>query len=606
MHMAAVMPGIRRSTDGNWQVRVWAPQASRVELHVVKPAEQLLPLERGQDGYWQATFGASQLSPGTRYFIRLNGHLDRPDPASRSQPSGVYGSSAIVDDTFDWTDQAWKGRRLGDMVIYELHVGTFSAAGTFSGVIERLDELVDLGINTIEVMPIAQCPGRRNWGYDGVYLFAAQNSYGALAEFKRLVNECHARGLAVLLDVVYNHLGPEGNFLRDFGPYFTNRYRTPWGEALNFDGPESAGVRNFFIANTLQWIDECHCDGLRLDAVHAVVDNSPYPFWRELADVAHEHGRSQGRPISLIAETNQNDPKIVQPSDQGGFGLDGQWPDDFSRSLQTLLTGDRRGFYVDFGSIEHLAKAYREAFVLTGQHSQYRGRPHGHSAAALPADKFVVCSQNHDQVGNREGGERLTHLVDFESLKLAATAVILSPYVPLLFMGEEYAESAPFCYFVDHGDRGLCEAVRKGRAHEFASHGWKREPHDPSALSTFEMSKLNHLSKQSGHHAEMWRFYQELLRLRRELAVVREPRRDHAETWCDSTKEVLVTRRWNDTDEICLIFNFGSQAQQVALPTPNNRARWSLRLNTNGSTVNDADVLLSPRGALLLQAKHGI
>ena len=568
-------------TAGKLSVVIWAPFAKRVDLRFVFPTERIVPMKPRTDGYWKAE--VEDAGPGSRYFVRLDGTIDRPDPASRSQPESVHGSSEVVDESFSWTDASWHGRPLRDMVIYELHVGAFSPSGDFAGVIERLDELVDLGVNTIEVMPIARFPGDRNWGYDGVYPYAAQTSYGALSEFKRLVNECHTRGLAVVLDVVYNHLGPEGNYLADFGPYFTDRYRTPWGRALNFDGPHSDGVRHYFIASALEWMTECHVDGFRLDAVHAIFDHSPRHFLQELADRVHEAGTNLGREVVLIAETNKNDPLIVTPRSEGGLGVDGQWPDDFSRSLQGLLSGDRFGYYADYGTVEHVAKAYREAFVLTGQYSHYRRRNHGQSAAHVPADRFVACVQNHDQIGNRAGSDRLSKLVDFESLKLAATAVILSPYVPLLFMGEEYGETAPFNYFIDHGDRALCKAVHRGRIAEFVLHAWQHTPLHPKALRTFLASKLNHALKHTGQHAELRRYYQELLRLRRELPAIREARRDRAEVVCDATQQLIVAHRWSDSDEIAVAMNFSDREAPLTLPGTHFGGDWQLKFSSAAS-----------------------
>ena len=555
-------------------VLVWAPFAKRVDLKLVAPLARTFALDSIDGGYWSATLEG--IAAGTRYFFRLNNERDRADPASRSQPEGVHGSSEIVDEPFPWTDGAWRGRSLRDMTIYELHIGAFSPTGTFAGVIERLDELVDLGINTVEVMPIAQFPGERNWGYDGVFPFAAQNSYGGRHEFKRLVDACHARGLSVILDVVYNHLGPEGNYLADFGPYFTNKYQTPWGAALNFDGPQGEGVRRYFLANALQWMTDCHVDGFRLDAVHAIFDNSERHFLQELADTVHALGRSLNREVVLIAETNKNDPLIVTPSDEGGLGLDGQWPDDFGRSLQGLLTGDRFGYYADFGTVEHVAKAYREAFVLTGQYSHYRGRSHGQSAAHVPADRFVVCVQNHDQVGNRAGSDRLSQLVDIESLKLAAATVILSPYVPLLFMGEEYGETAPFNYFIDHADRTLCKAVHRGRIAEFILHAWQETPPHPKARRTFEASKLDHDRKHLGHHAELREYYRHLLQLREELPAIREPRRDHSEVVSEIGRQLLIAHRWCDEGEIVLVLNFSERTQPFLLPQSKQNQPWQL------------------------------
>jgi maltooligosyltrehalose trehalohydrolase len=533
----------------------------------------IVPLLAKEDGYWFLELAG--VSAGSRYFVSVDGK-DRPDPTSRSQPDGVHGASEILDETFPWSDVGWRGRPLAEMVIYELHVGTFTSAGTFEAIIEHLDELAALGVNTIEIMPISQFPGERNWGYDGVLPFAAQNSYGGRRGFKELVDACHAKNFSVLLDVVYNHFGPEGNYLADFGPYFTNRYRTPWGDAINFDGRGSKHVRRYFLENALQWVQECHVDGFRLDAVHAIFDNSTLHFLEELSSTVHQVAQELDRTVVLVAETNRNDPRIVTAVNDGGLGLDGQWPDDFSRSVQGLLTGDRFGYYADFGSVTHISKAYRQAFVLTGEHSVYRGDLHGHSAAHLPADRFVVCVQNHDQVGNRAGSDRLSQLTDLDSLKLAAATVILSPYVPLLFMGEEYGEPAPFHYFIDHSERALCKAVHRGRIAEFARHAWQETPPHPKARRTFDACKLTHALKQEDRHVAIWQYYRHLLGLRQTYAAIREPRRDHSHVDCEEAHGLLVAHRWCEQDEIALLLNFGNHPVDVALPRGRHPGSWRL------------------------------
>ena len=369
-------------------------------------------------------------------------------------------------------------------------------------------------------MPVAQFPGGRNWGYDGVFPFAVQNSYGGPEGLKRLIKACHQRGLAVVLDVVYNHLGPEGNYLAAYGPYFTQRYRTPWGPALNFDGPDSDEVRRFFIDNALYWASEYHIDALRLDALHAIVDLSPQPFVAELAETVHRARERWNRKFYLMAESDLNDVRLVRSPDLGGYGLDAHWNDDFHHALHTVLTGEQTGYYSDFGRLEQLAKAWREGFIYSGEYSPYRRRRHGSSSRDVAAERLVVFAQNHDQVGNRLGGERLSQLVSFEALKLAAGAVLLSPFLPLLFMGEEYGEVAPFGYFVSHSDPALIEAVRQGRQEEFAAFGWPGEPPDPLDEATFLRAKLDHRLRREGKNKVLLEFYRELLGLRRELSVL--------------------------------------------------------------------------------------
>ncbi len=412
-------------SDGQSRFCVWAPLHQRVELRIVSPRERIVPLEYDQRGYHRAT--VEGVEPGALYFYRMDGQKERPDPASKFQPHGVHGPSQVVDSHFEWQDQDWHGIGLKDYLIYEVHVGTFTPEGTFDAMISYLDELKELGVTALELMPINQFPGEKNWGYDGVQLFAVQNSYGGPQGLKTLVNACHARGLAVVLDVVYNHLGPEGNCLGDYAPYFTERYKTPWGPALNFDGPHSDEVRRFFIQNALYWLKDFHIDALRLDAVHAILDRSPQPFLEELATVAREQAQALERQIFLMPESATNDTRIIRERELGGYGLDSQWNDDFHHALHVLLTNERAGYYQDYGTLQNLAKAFREGFVYSGEYSSYRQRRHGRPSQSLPGERFVVFSQNHDQVGNRMRGDRLSQLVSFERLKVAAGLVGLLP-----------------------------------------------------------------------------------------------------------------------------------------------------------------------------------
>ncbi|HSK75294.1 MAG TPA: malto-oligosyltrehalose trehalohydrolase, partial [Thermoanaerobaculia bacterium] len=409
--------------------RVWAPKARTVEVDVC--GSRRVPLEPRGDGYFEVELDG--VPPGTTYSYRLDGGDRRPDPASRYQPEGVHGPSAVVDHRFDWTDDAWAGLALSEHSLSELHVGTFTPEGTFDAVIPHLDRLVDLGVTAVELMPVAQFPGSRNWGYDGALPYAVQNSYGGPEGLKRLVDACHARGLAVVLDVVYNHLGPEGNYLSEFGPYFTGRYKTPWGLALNYDGPYSDPVRRYFLENAFAWIADYHVDGLRLDAVHAIADNSERPFLQELGTEIRSLADRLLRRVHVFPESDRNTLFYLRRPERGGCGFDAQWTDDFHHSLHTLLTGERSGYYQDFGSLDQMAAAMAGGFVYTGQYSPYRRRRHGVPAGEMSGERHVVCSQNHDQTGNRMNGERLASLTDFESLKLAAGAVLLSPFLPLLF-----------------------------------------------------------------------------------------------------------------------------------------------------------------------------
>jgi len=562
--------------DGRCSFRVWAPRAQQVELRLVAPDRRIIPLRRGERGYHEVV--AESVDPGTLYFYRLDGEKERPDPASRFQPEGVHGPSQVVDSRFSWDDASWLGLPLRDYIIYELHVGTFTGEGTFAAVVPHLEQLNELGITALEIMPVAQFPGSRNWGYDGTYPFAVQTSYGGLDGLKHLVNASHQRGLAVVMDVVYNHLGPEGNYLEDFAPYFSDRYRTPWGLAINFDGPYSDEVRRFFIENALSWVTEFHVDALRIDAVHAIPDFSARPFLEELAEAVHAQAKRLNRRIYLMAESDLNDSRLIRPPEFGGFGLDAQWNDDFHHALHTLLTGERTGYYEDFGEIRHLAKALREGFVYSGAYSGYRRRRHGNPSVAIPADRFVVFAQNHDQVGNRPGGERLSRLVSFEALKLAAGIVFLSPSIPLLFMGEEYGEIAPFEYFVSHSDPSLIEAVRGGRREEFAAFRWQGAPSDPQDESAFLRAKLNRELQYGGDHRILLEFYRELIRLRKAYPALSTLKKEHLEVEGIDAERVLILRRWSETDEILVVYHLGGDGRTFLLPLP--AGRWEKALDS--------------------------
>ena len=566
--------GATRLSDGACQFLVWAPRAEKVEVHFKYPGERVVSMEPQGKGYFHAM--VADVEPNAIYLYRLNGVTERADPASRLQPQGVHGPSQVVDTPFRWDDAGWRGLPLQNYVLYELHIGTFSPEGTFDAVVPRLEELRRLGITAMELMPVAQFPGNRNWGYDGVYPYAVQNSYGGPAGLQRLVNACHQTGLAVVLDVVYNHLGPEGNYLSAFGPYFTDRYATPWGEALNFDGRQSDEVRRYFIENAVRWISEFHMDGLRLDAIHAIVDPSARPFLAELGCAVNAEAEKLGRQVCVIPESNRNDARLVHGRQEGGYGLDAVWNDDFHHALHVLLTGERSGYYEDFHGTEQLARAYREGFVYSGQYSAFRMRRHGNSSCAVPAKRFVVFSQNHDQVGNRRLGERLSQLVDFEGLKLAAGVVILSPFLPLLFMGEEYGELAPFQYFVSHGDPQLVEAVRKGRREEFARFSWQGETPDPQEEATFLRSRLNWELRTRGHHRVLLDFYAELLRLRRDLPALARLDKRTLEAVALSGAKALFVRRWNEDSEVFAILHFGATAEECVVPVPPGRWRKEL------------------------------
>ena len=562
-------------SEGQCRFCVWAPHHQRVELRIVAPRERIVTLEHDERGYHRAM--VEGVEPGALYFYRMDGQKERPDPASRFQPHGVHGPSQVMDSRFAWQDQQWRGIGLKNYILYEVHVGTFTPEGTFDAMITYLDELKELGVTALELMPVNQFPGEKNWGYDGVQLFAVQNSYGGPEGLKRLVNACHGQGLAVVLDVVYNHLGPEGNCLGDYAPYFTERYKTPWGPALNFDGPHSDEVRRFFIENALYWVKDFHVDALRLDAVHAILDRSPRPFLEDLATVVHEQAQSLKRQIYLMPESATNDARIIRHGELGGYGLDAQWNDDFHHALHVLLTNERGGYYQDYGTLQNLAKAFREGFVYSGEYSSYRQHRHGVSSRALPGECFVVFSQNHDQVGNRMRGERLSQLVSFERQKVAAGLVILSPFLPLLFMGEEYGETAPFPYFVSHSDPDLIEAVRNGRREEFGTFEWEDSP-DPQDEAIFWSAKLNHALRLEGTHRILWNFYREMIRLRKGIAPLSNLSKETQEVLAYEQSKILFIRRWGHGEEAVAIFNLGECNVSEELPL--TKGQWQKRLDS--------------------------
>jgi maltooligosyltrehalose trehalohydrolase len=555
---------------------LWAPYSESVSVHIYAPGERLIETQPVGGGYHAAIVHG--VPAGATYKYRLDDGHEYPDPASRSQPEGVHGPSQMVESRFDWTDGDWKGLDRERYVLYELHTGAFTAEGTFAGVVSQLDYLAALGVTAIELMPVAQFPGARNWGYDGAFPYAVQNSYGGAHGLKTLVDAAHQRGLAVVLDVVYNHLGPEGNYLSRFGPYFTSRYHTPWGQAIDYDGDESGPVRRYFIENALQWIDEFHIDGLRLDAVHASHDSGTPHILQELAATLKQRARDLGRTICVFAESDLNDVKIVRKPAEGGYGLDAQWSDDFHHSLHTVLTRECSGYYCDFGSIGQLAKAFQNGFVYAGEFSTYRGREHGTETLDVPGSAFIVCSQNHDQIGNRMLGEPLSQMLSLEELKLAAGTVMLSPFLPLLFMGQEYGELAPFLYFVSHSDPRLVEAVRQGRRMEFAAFTWQGEVPDPQAEETFLRTRLNHDLRREPRHRVLLEFYRTLISMRRDVRSLAELNRDNVEASASEESRVLRLRRWSGSEQILALFHFSQHPAACAVSVP--PAKWKKRLDS--------------------------
>jgi len=510
--------------NGLVDFHLWAPRLSSVTLRFCSrnAPRRDFPMHRLPDGYWRLTLPAS---PGDRYQY-VTGSLAIPDPVSRLLPEGVHGPTEIVDPSFPWTDDLWHGIPLEHYVLYELHVGTFTPECTLDAAARRLDFLHDLGVTAIELMPVNAVPGTRNWGYDGVGFYAVQSNYGGPAALCRFVDAAHQRGLAVILDVCYNHLGNEGNYLSQFGPYFTSKHMTPWGEAINYDDANSIHVRRFVVENALYWLREYHLDGLRLDAVQTIKDDSPQHIVAEIAERVHRFGADSHRRIVLTVETDENEPRYVLPANQGGYGVDAVWSDDFHHSIHALLTGENNGYYQDFADCGFLPRVLSEPYVFQGEPFQFwQGRPRGGSAQGLSLASQIICIQNHDQVGNRALGERLTSLAPAGARKLAAALLLLSPHTPLLFMGQEYDEPAPWQFFTDFGDPIIQKAVSEGRPREVAKFGWTHVP-DPQDPATFERSRLGW--PQKPENLDMLAWYRALLRLRREY-VMPGPRTARAE-----------------------------------------------------------------------------
>jgi maltooligosyltrehalose trehalohydrolase len=514
---------LTRSTDSVcW--RVWAPQANAVTLVLHDPPDgpaRKISMEPERCGYFAHI--EPHVAEGQPYAFQLDDGPERPDPVSRRQPQGIHQPSAVIRlDRFEWAESDWPGLPREQLVIYELHVGTFTAEGTFDAAIERLELLREIGITAVELMPVAQFPGDRGWGYDGVHLYAVQESYGGPRGLQRLIDAAHRTGLAVILDVVYNHLGPEGNYLAEFGPYFTDRYRTPWGAAFNFDDRGCDAVRAFVVDNVRQWIRDFHVDGLRVDAVHAIFDHSPRHILREIKEAADDEAARLGRPVHIIAESNLNDARLLDRAELGGYGLSAQWSDDFHHAVHALLTGERQTYYADFGGVEQLVKALNDTFVLDGTYSTFRGRRHGAPAGAHSGSRFVISIQNHDQIGNRPGGERFGKLLGPSQQRLAAGLLLLSPHIPLIFMGEEYGETRSFPFFCSFLDPQIAEAARVGRRQEFGACEWPELVPDPQSEATFESAKLSWSWPAGTPQQGMRKLYYDLLTLRRFRLPLRE------------------------------------------------------------------------------------
>ena len=568
--------------------RVWAPKPRRVELVV---GGQRLAMKESERGWWELAGVAAEA--GMRYGFALDGGEVRPDPRSPSQPDGVLGLSEVVDHgAYAWNDGDWRGMQLAGAVLYELHPGTFSPDGTFDGIIEHLPHLARLGVDAIELMPVAEFSGDRGWGYDGADLFAPHHVYGGPAGLKRLVDACHSARIGVVIDVVYNHLGPVGNFLSEFGPYFSDRHRTDWGAALNFDGTASDEVRRFVVDNALMWIRDYHMDGLRLDAVHAIVDQAPLHILEQLALEVERLSADLRRSTFVIAESELNDPRFVRNRDAGGYGLDAAWADDWHHSLHSALTGERTGYYEDFGSLENLGKALRQAWVYDGEWSSHRQKTRGRRAPDLPSHSFVIAVQNHDQVGNRAAGDRMNALVDEGILQAAAALLLTAPFTPMLFQGEEWAASSPFQYFTDHSDPELGAAVREGRRREFAAFGWLPEAvPDPQDRATFDRSKLVWGELDEPYHRRVLDWYSALIQLRRRLPMRRDSAGIHTEV--DDDLRTIVFQR----DGISVRVNLG-KADWISSISEGDRVLMSSTSEINASA---GSICLPPSSVVILE-----
>lgn len=590
--------------DGTANILVWAPKAHHVSIAFQNSDHALT---RHEFGYWKLiTHG---LKPGDSYEFVLDHDKLLPDPASLAQPDGVHGASlAMNTELFQWHDQQWKNEALDSYILYEIHVGTFTPLGTFAGVIEKIPYLKELGITAIELMPVACFPGNRNWGYDGVYPFAVHSTYGGATGLQTLVDACHQAGIAVVLDVVYNHVGPEGNYLSNFGPYFTTKYSTPWGEAINYDDRGCDGVRQFIIENVLMWFRDFHIDALRLDAVHAIKDLSTKHILQEIREAVDELMEATGKTHYLIAELDLNDAKFISPLEEGGYGMDTQWIDEFHHALRVTTGQSQQGYYEDFNGIEHLAKAFRDAYVYDGQYSHHREKFFGAKLKQTAGQQFVVFSQNHDQVGNRMLGERTSDLVDFNTLKLLAAATLLSPYLPLLFMGEEYGETNPFLYFVDHSDPDLIEAVRKGRKAEFAAFHYEGELPDAQSEETFLKSKLQWNLLDVAKHETLHQFYKTLINIRKVTTALKSLNRDELMVEANTEAQILIVQRWHEHEHehVYCVFNFSNEVQPIAVPWKDDphklfdsdENQW---LGTGSTTWTQSQAVLAPKSILVMQ-----
>lgn len=576
------------------EISVWAPKANQLELHI---QNCFLPLQKKAQGWW--VINDPTIKHGTHYFFRINEEGLFPDPRSFSQPEGVHGPSCWIDHSiFSWTDSHWKPTPLHAAIFYELHVGTFTPEGTFDAVINHLDHLVNLGITHVELMPVAEFPGERGWGYDGVFLYAPHHVYGGPDALKRLVDACHQRGLSVILDVVYNHLGPIGNYLNQYGHYFTDKYSTPWGQAINMDGPSSDEVRKFFINNALMWLRDYHIDGLRLDSIDTIVDASKVHFLEQLSIEVKKLAQHLKRPLVLIAESDLNDSRIINSREQGGYGVDGQWNQDFHHALHTLLTKERERYYQDFGKLADLAKALKTGLVYDGRYSMYRQRKYGKPPHNTFPHQYVAFLQNHDQIGNRAIGERTGQLLSSDQLKLGAAVVFTSPFLPMLFQGEEWGSKTPFLYFTDHEEPQLATAIYEGRKKEFPDFEKMKDTiPNPQSEDTFKQSQIQWEELSHSPHSQLLEWHRQLIQIRREQKDLNDPSWRHIHVNFDEHHLWLLMKRGS----LLMAFNFSEQAQDVPIENQNLSGQTILLSSKAGVELKDHSMYLPAYGFAMLQ-----
>lgn len=579
------MIGANILPSGEIYFRVWAPKAHSISVVILEGNEvKSYPLEAKENGYFDLTLSCP--SQTIDYYFCLNDEKQFPDPASQWQPSGVHGPSRVYDQRqFVWNDSHWKGIPLSDYLIYELHVGTFTNAGTFEGIIEKIPHLKNLGITAIELMPSVEFPGSRNWGYDGTFLYAPHQCYGGPNGLKTLISACHQAGIAVILDVVYNHLGPEGNYLDEFGYYFTDHYKVPWGRAINFDGPFSDPVRDYFIQNALYWITEFHIDALRFDAIHGIFDFSASHILDEISTAMHHQSNILGRQIFMTVESDLNDARILRSKQMGGYEIDAQWNDDFHHSLHTLITDNRWRYLSDFGKLEQLSHCIRNGFAYSGQWSQYRHRKHGNSSSDIPTNRFIVSIQNHDQIGNACAGKRLGSFIDLEAYLLASAILFFAPNIPMLFMGQEWNASAPFYYFTSFEDHQLAENITNSYIKE-SNHGSAKK-FDPQNPLTFEHSKLDWDEKDRPEHLGAFRFYQALISFRHKHRWLQNVDKGDIDVMFDEEKKWLTICRRTHLTSTLLAVNFSLESQIVQLQLP--EGVWLLIINSKIHSQENVD-----------------